>query len=77
MRQDVSGLTVMDHCGRHQAKTGVMVLMVVPLKEGLAETAGVFDGAEAIREAGPVLSRYGTDFLNTDCHRKRVDGCGF
>ena len=55
MRQDVRGLTVMDHGGRHQAKAGVVVLMVVPLEEGLAEAASVFDGAEAIRETRAVF----------------------
>ena len=55
MRQDVRGLAVMDHGRRHQAKAGMMVLVVVPLKEGLAEPASVFDGAEAIREARAVF----------------------
>ena len=55
MRQNVSGLTVVDHGRRHEAKARVVVLMVVPLKEGLAETAGILDGAEAIRETRPVF----------------------
>ena len=58
MRQDVSGLTVVDHGGRHQAKAGVVVLVVlvvIPLEEGLAEAASVFDGTEAIRETRPVF----------------------
>lgn len=55
MGQDVSGLTVVDHGGGHQAQAGMVVLMVVPLKEGLAKTAGVFDGAEAIRKTRPVF----------------------
>src|SRR5438105_13567627 len=33
MRQDVSGLTVVDHGGRHQAKAGVVVLVVIPWKK--------------------------------------------
>lgn len=37
---------------RHQAEPGMMMLVVIPVKEGLAEPASVFDGAEAIREAG-------------------------
>ncbi len=77
MRQDVSGLTVVNHGGRHQAQPGMVVLMVVPLKEGLAEAAGILDGAEAIRKARPAFQRYGTDFLNTDCHRKHADVCAF
>jgi len=31
------------------------VLVVVPLEEGLAEATGIFDGAEAVREAGAVF----------------------
>ena len=55
MRQDVSCPAVMDHGRRHQAKTGVVVLVVVPLEERLAEAASVFDGAEAVRETGRYL----------------------
>jgi hypothetical protein len=55
MRQDVSGTTVVNHGGRHQAQPGMMVLMVVPLKEGRAEAACILDGAEAIRKARPVF----------------------
>jgi len=33
----------------------VVVLVVVPLEEGLAETASVFDGTEAIWEARAVF----------------------
>ena len=51
MRQDVSGVAVVDHCRRHQAKAGVVVLVVVPLEEGMAETASVLDGTEAVWEA--------------------------
>ena len=54
-RQDVRGLAVMDHGRRHQAKARVMVLVVVPLEEGLAEAASVFDGTKAIRETGAVF----------------------
>ena len=55
MGQDVSSLAVVDHGRRHQAKTRVVVLVVVPLEEGLAETASVFDGAEAVRETRAVF----------------------
>ena len=55
MRQDVSGLAVVDHGRRHQAKTRVVVLMVVPLEEGLAEAASIFDGAEAVWETRAVF----------------------
>ena len=55
MRQDVSGLAVVDHGRRHQTKARVVVLVVVPLEEGMAEAASVFDGTEAIGEAGAVF----------------------
>jgi len=55
MRQDVSGLAMMDHSWCHQTQTRVVMLVLVPLKEGLAETTGVLDGAEAIRETGTVF----------------------
>jgi hypothetical protein len=44
MSQDVGGLAVVDRGGRHQAQTGVVVLVVVPGKERLAEATGIFDG---------------------------------
>ena len=55
MSQDVSGLAVVDHGRRHQTKARVVVLVVVPLEEGLAEAASVFDGTEAIWEARAVF----------------------
>ena len=47
MGQDVGGMAVVDHGRRQQSKTRVVVLVVVPLEEGLAEATSVFDGAEA------------------------------
>ena len=55
MSQNVGGLAVVDHGGRHQAQTRVVVLVVVPGKERLAEATGIFDGAETIREVGAVF----------------------
>jgi hypothetical protein len=55
MGEDVSGLAVVDHGRRHQSKTRVVVLVVVPLEEGLAEAARVFDGTEAVRETRAVF----------------------
>ena len=55
MRQDVRSLAVVDHGRRHQPKYGMMVLVVVPLKEGLAEPASIFDGAETIRKTRAVF----------------------
>ena len=55
MGQDVSGLAVVDRGRRHQAKTRVVVLMVVPLEKGLAETTSIFDGTEAVGKARAVF----------------------
>lgn len=55
MRQDVSCLAVVNHGRSHQTKTRMVVLVLVPLEEGLTEAAGIFDGAEAIREAWAVF----------------------
>jgi len=55
MSQDVGGLSVVNHGGRHQAETGMMMLVVVPAKKGLAKPARVFDRTEAIREAGMIF----------------------
>ena len=55
MSQDVSSVTMMDHGRRHQAKTRVVMLVVVPLEEGLAEPTSIFNGAKAIRKTGAVF----------------------
>ena len=55
MGQDVSGLAMVNHGRRHQAKARVVMLVVVPLEEGLAEATSVFDGTEAVRETGAIF----------------------
>ncbi len=55
MGPDVSGLSAVDHGGRHQAKTRVMVVVIVPAEEALAESASILDGAKARRELRPIL----------------------
>ena len=55
MSQDLSRVAVVDHGRRHQAKTRVMMLVVVPLEKGLAKPARVFDRTETIRETRPVF----------------------
>jgi len=65
MGQDGSGLAVMDHRRRHRAQTRVVMLVVVPVKEGLTEPASIFDGAERSGKPGRYfkvrnwLSEYG------------------
>ena len=51
----MGGLAQMNHGGGHQAQAGVVVFVVVPAKEGLAKPTGVFDGAEAVREARAIF----------------------
>lgn len=53
--QEIGGLSQKNHGGGHQAQTGVVVLVVVPAEEGLAKPTGVFDGAEAVREARAIF----------------------
>jgi hypothetical protein len=43
MRQDLRSLAAVDHGRRHQTKSGMMVLMVVPLKKALAESTSILD----------------------------------
>ncbi len=81
----------MDH-GRGQAQTRVVVRVVVPLKEGLAKVARIFDGAEAIRETRAVFKgaelafririvvgdmRTGMRFGNTRSARSKATGVDF
>jgi len=52
MRQDVRGLAVVDHGRRHQAKTRVVVLMVVPAEERLAAGLTVAPRGSAAARVG-------------------------
>ena len=63
--QDFGRLAEVDHGGRQQADAGMAVLVnvlstlapVVPVKELLAEGAGILQAAEAVREIRTVLER--------------------
>src|SRR4051812_1234843 len=52
---DVVSLAVMDLIGRHQAETGMMVVLIVPGEEAATEVLGVLDAAEAPGELGLVF----------------------
>ena len=53
-----SSLPVM-HGGRRQQLQGrVMMPMVVPVEELLAETAGILDGSESVRIVGTILDGF-------------------
>ena len=47
--------SVVDAVGGVEPDARVMMLIVVPIKEGVAEDAGVLDRTELVREFGPVL----------------------
>ena len=55
--EDRGGATVVDVGRREIAQPAVMVRVVVPREEIVADRAGVFDRAEAIRKLRPVFER--------------------
>ena len=57
IREDLRGLAVMDRGGCQHADPRVVVLLVVPPEEALAEAASVFLAAEATGKLRPVLER--------------------
>ena len=54
--------SAVDIGGGEECDAGVPVLVVVPVEEGLAVCAGVFDGAEALRELGSVFQGFELGF---------------
>jgi hypothetical protein len=55
-------LTVMDLVWGHKADAGVVVVLVVPAEETAAETSGVLDAAEALRELRLVFEGFEVAF---------------
>ena len=55
-------VAVVNGRGSHQLEAGVVMLVVVPREELLAEAAGLFEGTETIRKAGAVLQRFEVSF---------------
>src|SRR6202051_596113 len=49
------GLTVVDLVRRHQADPGMVMVLVVPVKEASAESFSVLDAAKAFGEPGLIL----------------------
>ena len=62
LRDEFGSLAIMDRCRRQQVQAGMVMLVVVPGKEVLAESAGILDGAEAVRVVRPVLHRFEVRF---------------
>ena len=62
MREEFFRVAVGNSSGSHPWKAGVVLLVVLPREELLAETAGLGEGAEAIRKAGAVLQRFEVGF---------------
>ena len=54
----LSGLAVVDGCRCHQAQAGMAVLVVVPGKEALAETARILNRSKAVRVSRAVLQSF-------------------
>ena len=54
---DLFGALAVDHLRGKQAQTGMMMLRVVPREELLAKTAGMLQGAEALRKVRPIFQR--------------------
>jgi hypothetical protein len=55
LRDEPGSLTVVNRGRRQQLQAGMVMLVVIPRKELLAEAAGILDGTEAIRVVGPIL----------------------
>ena len=51
------GLAIMHLVGRHQADSGMVMVLVVPVEEAAAEASGILDAAEAFWEAWLILQR--------------------
>ena len=51
----LGSLAVVNACRCHQAQAGMVVLVVVPGKEVLAETARILNRSEAVRVSRAVL----------------------
>ena len=61
-RDELGGLTVVDGGRGQQLQPRVMVLVVVPGKKVLTETARILDGTEAIRVLRPILHGFEVRF---------------
>ena len=55
LRNDLRSLSVMDIGRSQQIQAGMVMLVVIPGEELLAEPAGIFNRAESIRIIGAVL----------------------
>src|SRR3990170_4894996 len=54
-RKDRLGAVVVNHLGSQQPNARVSMFRVVPVEEVHQESAGILDGAKALREIGPIL----------------------
>ena len=68
--------TEVDVGWRVKAQARVMVRIVVPAEEPLAERSPVFDRTEALRELRSILERLELALLNTGCRSSSADGSG-
>ena len=54
-RNELHRLAIVDRCRSEQLQTRMMVLLVIPREEILAEPACILDGAETVRVIWPIL----------------------
>ena len=66
------GLVVVDHGRGEQPRPGVTVLVVVPPKKTLTESATVLDAPESGPGTPADTSGFGTGSRKTDCRRRRA-----
>src|ERR1019366_5086646 len=59
---DVVNLSIVDLVGGQQANAVMVMFAVIPFEESAAESLGVLDGAEAIRELGLIFAGFGEAF---------------
>lgn len=56
--QDLISLAVVEHMRGKETDPGMVMLLVVPGKEGLTEGTGLFDAAESLWEVRPILEGF-------------------
>ena len=70
------GLAVVHLVGRHQADTGMVMVLIVPIEEAAAERLGVLNAAETLRKLRLLFHDFEVAFPRTDCHWRCGAGCG-
>ena len=69
---DLVGLTVVHLVGRHQADAGMVMILIVPIKEAAAEPLGILNTTETLRKLRLVFHGFEVAFRE----RIVIGGCG-